>query len=111
MKTMAMLFIMFLCFSTMVKAQELKSGKIYVVYEKDVKNTPEEENGFSYFFVLSTGKDITISEAIFDQERKQFFVGIDFTHNINLVFLKKYMTTRIAPVKVENGEVFMPLYK
>lgn len=101
---------MFLAFST-AKAQDLKEGQIYVIYEHKVKDCPEEKNSYSFFYVLSSGEDFAVSEAIFNKERGKFFIELDFVHNRDDLKFKEYMTSPILPVIVEEGEVLMPKYK
>lgn len=111
MKKLFRLLVLLLCIST-AYSQELEQGKIYVIYGENVSKTPEEKNNYSFFYVVSKNqKGITITEAIFDEERKAFFIGLDLIHNIRIKEFKENMTIPILPVKVEDGYVLMPKYK
>ena len=104
-----MLLVMFLCFSTTVKAQKLIVGEIYsyeVIFPSDFKGTI---NDHILFYVRKDGVNPEISFVFWDKEAKTVYIRKEVREIPNFYTdadQKDCVNQNLIPVKFDSEQIF-----
>jgi hypothetical protein len=91
---------------------QFKTGKFYILYEKEISLCKEEANSYWFFYVQKDdGKELLVNQAFFDKDSREFYYNENKLEKVDRKYLIKHMNSEILPVYIDEGNLYIPLYK